>query len=55
MLEVALIYKDVFTRLKHRDNQYKHLPTEVEWQLTRVVCEHLKLFYIMTEMFSGTI
>lgn len=30
MLEVALIYKDVFTRLKHRDNQYKHLPTKVE-------------------------
>ncbi|KAH9671363.1 BED-type domain-containing protein [Citrus sinensis] len=36
MLEVALIYKDVFTRLKHRDNQYKHLPTEVEWELARV-------------------
>ncbi|KAH9686208.1 BED-type domain-containing protein [Citrus sinensis] len=54
MLEVALIYKDVFTRLKHRDNQYKHLPTEVEWELARVVCEHLKPFYTMTEMFSGT-
>ncbi|XP_052297065.1 zinc finger BED domain-containing protein RICESLEEPER 2-like [Citrus sinensis] len=37
MLEVALIYKDVFTRLKHRDNQYKHLPTEVEWELARVI------------------
>ncbi|KAH9780518.1 BED-type domain-containing protein [Citrus sinensis] len=54
MLEVALIYKDVFTRLKHRDNQYKHLPTEVEWELARVVCERLKPFYTMTEMFSGT-
>ncbi|XP_024038235.1 zinc finger BED domain-containing protein RICESLEEPER 2-like [Citrus clementina] len=54
MLEVALIYKDVFTRLKHRDNQYKHLPTEVEWELARVVCEHLKPFYTMTEMFSST-
>ncbi|KAH9657053.1 BED-type domain-containing protein [Citrus sinensis] len=54
MLEVALIYKDVFTRLKHRDNQYKHLPTEVEWELARVVCEHLKPFYTMAEMFFGT-
>lgn len=23
LMKVALIYKDVFTRLKHRDNQYK--------------------------------
>ncbi|KAH9752733.1 BED-type domain-containing protein [Citrus sinensis] len=54
MLEVALIYEDVFTHLKHRDNQYKHLPIEVEWELARVVYEHLKPFYTMTEMFSGT-
>ena len=54
MFEIALIYKDVFTCLKHCDNQYKHLPIEVEWELARVVCEHLKPFYTRTKMFSRT-
>ena len=30
------------------------MPTEVEWELVRVVCEHLKPFYTMIKMFSGT-
>ena len=54
MLEVALIYKDVFIRLQQRDSQYKNLPSESEWELAKVMCEHLKPFYKLTNLFSGT-
>ncbi|KAI9187183.1 hypothetical protein LWI28_025222 [Acer negundo] len=53
MLEVALIYKDVFIRLQQRDSQYKNLPSESEWELAKVMCEHLKPFYKLTNLFPG--
>ncbi|XP_077249073.1 zinc finger BED domain-containing protein RICESLEEPER 1-like [Tasmannia lanceolata] len=54
MLETALIYREVFYRLKHREAQYKCLPSEDEWEMAQEICEKLQFFYISTLSFSGT-
>ena len=54
MLQTALVYKDVFPRLKQREPQYKTLPTDEEWNFAKEICERLKIFYSATELFSGT-
>ncbi|KAJ0564427.1 putative HAT dimerization domain, ribonuclease H-like superfamily, hAT-like transposase, RNase-H [Helianthus annuus] len=54
MLNIAIIYKDVFKRLKQRDTQYNSLPSERDWELASNICQKLKVFYEVTELFSGT-
>ncbi|XP_050147522.1 zinc finger BED domain-containing protein RICESLEEPER 2-like [Malus sylvestris] len=54
MIQSALIYKDVFPRLKQRESQYKCLPDDRDWEMAREICEKLKLFYNVFELFSGT-
>ncbi|KAG5552225.1 hypothetical protein RHGRI_010340 [Rhododendron griersonianum] len=54
MLQTAIEYKDAFSRLKHRDTQYKTVPTENDWKLAVEICGRLKLFYNVTELFNGT-
>ncbi|KAJ9557176.1 hypothetical protein OSB04_011790 [Centaurea solstitialis] len=54
MLSVALVYKNVFKRLKQRDPLYKSLPTERDWKLASSICGKLQVFYKVTLMFSGT-
>ena len=54
MLSTALIYKDVFRRLMFSEKKYKDLPTESEWHLAKMMCEKLKSFYLLNELFSGT-
>ncbi|KAJ0087701.1 hypothetical protein Patl1_31926 [Pistacia atlantica] len=54
MLETAFIYKDMFFRLKLRQPQYRCLPTEEKWELAEQVCSKLKIFYVATNLFSGT-
>ena len=54
MLATAVSYKKVFFRLKQREPQYKSLPDENEWALATELCERLKIFYSVTELFSGT-
>ena len=54
MIQTALIYKDVFYRLKQRESQYKCLPEEKDWLMGKETCEKLKLFYNISELFSGT-
>ncbi|KAF1878102.1 hypothetical protein Lal_00022762 [Lupinus albus] len=46
ILEIAILYKDVFNQLNERDTQYTCLPKDV--------CERLKLFNCITEMIYGT-
>jgi hypothetical protein len=48
MLETALIYKDVFYRLKLRDAQYKTVPSEENWENAKIISEKLKIFYTTT-------
>lgn len=54
MIASALIYKEVFSLLTIIKKKYKHLPNEREWLLATVMCEKLKLFYSVTEIFSGS-
>nr|XP_028957589.1 zinc finger BED domain-containing protein RICESLEEPER 2-like [Malus domestica] len=54
MIQSALIYKDVFPRLKQRESQYKCLPDDRDWEMAREICEKLKLFYNVSELFYGT-
>ncbi|KAL8470747.1 hypothetical protein ACS0TY_033349 [Phlomoides rotata] len=54
MLKVAICYKDVFTRLKQREPLYKSAPKEEEWEIVRDICDKLKVFNSVTELFSGT-
>ena len=54
MLSVAVLYKDVFRRLKARDSQYKCLPKERDWELAMEVCDRLQVFYEITLTFSGS-
>ncbi|CAL5344289.1 unnamed protein product [Camellia sinensis] len=54
MLQTALLYKDVFYRLKYKETQYTTLPSEEEWEFAREICGRFKIFYRATELFSGT-
>ncbi|KAH7658133.1 Tam3-transposase (Ac family) protein [Dioscorea alata] len=54
MLDIAISYKEVFCRLKHRDDKYTCLPTTTQWEFASEVCEKLKIFNNVTELFSGT-
>ncbi|KAF7842378.1 putative AC transposase [Senna tora] len=53
MLQVALEYKDVFSRLRLREKNYLKAPTNEEWDMARIICGKLKLFHNITELFSG--
>ena len=54
MLSVAIPYKEVFYRLKQRDAQYNCLPSNEQWQFAALVCEKLKAFKLVSELFSGS-
>ncbi|CAN6696665.1 unnamed protein product [Malus baccata var. baccata] len=54
MIQSALIYKDVFPRLKQLESQYKCLLDDRDWEMAKEICEKLKLFYNVSELFSGT-
>ena len=54
MLTIALLYKDVFARLSVREKQYKIEILGEDWRLAAILQDNLKLFYQVTEMFSGT-
>ncbi|GMY21390.1 zinc finger BED domain-containing protein RICESLEEPER 2-like [Fagus crenata] len=54
MLASALIYKDVFSRLRHFDALYTCMPNERDWEVAKDICEKLEVFYSVTKLFSGT-
>jgi hypothetical protein len=54
MLNIALMYKDVFPRLKQRESLYKTMPTEEDWAKTKMIADKLEMFYDATVLFSGT-
>ncbi|RVX04653.1 putative AC transposase [Vitis vinifera] len=53
MLSIAITYKDVFPCLKQREKYYMVVPSEEEWNMAKEICGKLKLFYNITELFSG--
>lgn len=54
MLSVALPYKAVFIRAVRVEKQYECCPSEEEWSFAHDVVDRLRMFYDITEMFSGT-
>ncbi|XP_070008162.1 zinc finger BED domain-containing protein RICESLEEPER 1-like [Nicotiana tabacum] len=52
ILRTVLEYKDVFMKLSLND--FSCFPTEGQYSATEEVCDTLKLFYHITEEFSGT-
>ncbi|XXG81233.1 hypothetical protein AAC387_Pa09g1921 [Persea americana] len=54
MLSTAVMYKDVFFRLKQRDSSYDCMPSEEECEVAVNICKKLKLFFNVTKLFSGT-
>ncbi|KAL6325029.1 hypothetical protein AAG906_022119 [Vitis piasezkii] len=44
---------NVFPRLKQREKYYMVVPSEEEWNMAKEICGRLKLFYNITELFSG--
>lgn len=54
MPRIAICYKDVFNRLKHREPLYKCVPRDEDWERAKENCDRLKLFNNVTEIFSGT-
>lgn len=54
MLQTVLPYKDVFASVKRQSPRLKFtLPTQQDWEFTALVCEKLKRFHKLTELFSG--
>ncbi|GJU83982.1 zinc finger BED domain-containing protein RICESLEEPER 2-like protein [Tanacetum coccineum] len=56
MLKTALMYKDVFTRLKQRDSHYKTLlVVHIDMRKNGgVICKKLEVFHNVTAIFSRT-
>ncbi|XP_012081347.1 uncharacterized protein LOC105641424 [Jatropha curcas] len=54
MLSIALLYKDVFFRLRQKDSFYTWVPSEEEWRLAKEICEKLELFHDETKVFSSS-
>ena len=54
MLQIAISYEAVFTRLKQRESQYTCLPSASQWQFAKDMCGRLKVFNAVTEIFSAT-
>ena len=53
MLSTAITYKDVFLRLKQCEKLYMEMSLEEEWNMAKEICERLKLFYDINNLFSG--
>ncbi|XP_016177786.1 zinc finger BED domain-containing protein RICESLEEPER 2-like [Arachis ipaensis] len=54
LVETEWLYRDIFARLKQEDSNYKSVPSNEEWELAKEICGKLKLFYDVTQLFSGT-
>lgn len=54
MISIALRYIDIFEKLKAREKKFKCFPTKDDWKFAKEICDRLKLFFDITELFSGT-
>ncbi|CAN0857888.1 Zinc finger BED domain-containing protein RICESLEEPER 2 [Linum grandiflorum] len=53
MLESALPYQDIFSRLSMRESSYSSLPSSDDWMFASMVCKKLEIFKMISELFSG--
>ncbi|KAL5710386.1 Ulp1 peptidase [Ranunculus cassubicifolius] len=54
MLKRALKYKEAFCRLAQREEDFLTNPSLEDWEMAKVICECLKIFYDSTKAVSGT-
>ncbi|KAK2653795.1 hypothetical protein Ddye_013651 [Dipteronia dyeriana] len=54
MLDSAIYYRLAWTALELADSNYKHCPSESEWENVEKLCKFLRHFYDTTNLFSGT-
>ena len=54
MLVSALPYREVFSKLKIQNPRFKFIvPNDLDWELAETICDKLKVFHDVTELFSG--
>ena len=54
MLASAFPYREVFSKLKTQNPRFKFVvPSDLDWELAEKICEKLKVFHDVTELFSG--
>ncbi|KAK2659986.1 hypothetical protein Ddye_006519 [Dipteronia dyeriana] len=54
MLDSAIYYRLAWTALELADSNYKHCPSESEWENVEKLYKFLRHFYDTTNLFSGT-
>lgn len=54
MIESALYYRRAFIRLCLSDSNYKHCPSDDEWDRAEEIRKFLEIFYNVTCIFPGT-
>jgi hypothetical protein len=54
MISIAVQYIEIFEKLKAREKKFKCCPTKDDWKFAKEICDRLKLFFDITELFSGT-
>ena len=54
MLDSCLLYRPAFSHLQLIDANYKDRPTSEEWKQIEKISKFLKVFYDVTNIFSGT-
>ncbi|XBH79377.1 hypothetical protein VPH35_105372 [Triticum aestivum] len=54
MISIALQYIEIFEKLKAREKKFDCCSTKDDWKFAKEMCDRLKLFFDITESFSGT-
>jgi hypothetical protein len=54
MISTAVRYIEVFEKLMPREKKFSCCPTRDDWKFANEICDRLKLFFDITELFSGT-
>uniref|UniRef100_A0A8R7TNE6 AC transposase n=1 Tax=Triticum urartu TaxID=4572 RepID=A0A8R7TNE6_TRIUA len=54
MLTIALEYIEIFETLKEREKSFSCCPTKDDWKFAKELCVRLKIYYDVSESFSGT-
>ena len=54
MISIAVQYIEIFEKLKAREKKFKCCQTKYDWKFAKEIYDRLKLFFDITELFSGT-
>ena len=54
MISIALLFTDVFKKLRTRELLFNCCPIVEDWKFAKELCARLHVFFEITELFSGT-